>query len=228
MKANKLARDEEGDFGIGTMIIFIAMIVVAVVAATVIIETMNNLQGQAYRTAKDASERVASGVDVRLVTMERAETLFGISALGVGSAAGQVAGGIPGLRSLNRPANYLQNIKITLQLRAGSAAVGLDNATITVLSPKDMMVFSGEAAGETRAYSIIKAVKDDDESITNMRALNVPGDVAEVTVDVSDLGITPGVKFQIRVQPQVGMASTVECSVPVGFAYDTQSAQIYP
>ncbi len=226
MKANRLAKDEGGDFGIGTMIIFIAMIVVAVVAATVIIEVMNRLQGNAYNTGLEATQMVSSGVDVRLVTMER-DRGFGQGIPGL-EGLGQFATGIPFIGGQFPSDEYVGSITVTLQLRAGSQPIGLDNLTITVLTPRDMATYSGIESESTTQYSEIRTIRDDDGSIENMHALNRIGDVAELVLDVSSLKITPGTRFTVRTTPQVGMSADVDCTVPVGYAYDAAALQLYP
>ncbi|MDY6986393.1 MAG: hypothetical protein SVE93_08385 [Candidatus Thermoplasmatota archaeon] len=230
MKANRLAKDEGGDFGIGTMIIFIAMIVVAVVAATVIIEVMNRLQGNAYNTGLEATQRVSSGVDVRLVTMERArENPLGGLPAGLGSSLGSLGTSTPVLGDLfSSPSEYVGTITVTLQLRAGSQPIGLDKLTLTVLTPRDMQTYSGGETESSIQYSEIRTIMDDDGSIENMHALNRIGDVAEVVLDVSSLKITPGTRFTVRTTPEVGMAASIDCTVPVGYAYDATALQLYP
>jgi len=224
MKANRLAKDEGGDFGIGTMIIFIAMIVVAVVAATVIIEVMNRLQGNAYNTGMEATQRVSSGVDIRLVTMERAR---GIDFPVIGNV-GQSLAGLPLIGGAVPATEYVGTITVTLQLRAGSQPIGLDKLTLTVMTPKDIVTYSGDTSGSAMQYSEIRTIRDDDGSIENMHALNKIGDIAEIVLDVSSLKITPGTRFTVRATPEVGMATNVDCTVPVGYAYNASALQLYP
>jgi archaeal flagellin FlaB len=61
-------RSDTAAIGIGTMIIFIAMILVAGVAATVLIQTMDSLQGQAMRTGQETLTDVSVGLKISQIT----------------------------------------------------------------------------------------------------------------------------------------------------------------
>jgi len=60
----RLARKEEGEMGVGTLLIFIAMILVAAVAAGVLVQTAYVLQQQAEMTGDQALQEVATGMKV--------------------------------------------------------------------------------------------------------------------------------------------------------------------
>jgi len=60
--------DDNAAIGIGSLIIFIAMILVAGIAASVLIQTMNSLEEQALNTGRETLKDVSSGLKVNQVT----------------------------------------------------------------------------------------------------------------------------------------------------------------
>ena len=57
-------RDTEGSIGIGAMIVFIALILVAAVASTIIIKTAEELQQNAENTSSDTRDQISGKVSV--------------------------------------------------------------------------------------------------------------------------------------------------------------------
>ena len=64
----KLLTFNEGEMGIGSLIIFVAMMLVAGIAASVMFQTMNTFQQQAMETGEETIKDVASGVEVNHIS----------------------------------------------------------------------------------------------------------------------------------------------------------------
>jgi len=60
----KIMNKDVGAIGIGAMIVFIAMVLVAGIAASVLVQTSTKLESQAMKTGQDTIEEVATGLAV--------------------------------------------------------------------------------------------------------------------------------------------------------------------
>ena len=96
--------DDRGQVGIGTLIVFIAMVLVAAIAAGVLINTAGFLQTQAENTGTESTEQVSNNINV----------------LG---AVGQV-----------NNSDQVNETRLTVAPAAGSAAVNLEDLTIQYVS----------------------------------------------------------------------------------------------
>jgi len=64
-KINKILKEDDlGDMGIGAMILFIAIVLVAAIAASVLIQTANRLEIQAMATGEETTREVSTGLAV--------------------------------------------------------------------------------------------------------------------------------------------------------------------
>jgi flagellin FlaB len=98
--------DRRGQVGIGTLIVFIAMVLVAAIAAGVLINTAGVLQTQAEETGQDSTDQVANNLNV------------------IGTV-GHVVGGETGV----------DEVRLTVQRSAGSGDVDLSGLSIQYVGP---------------------------------------------------------------------------------------------
>ena len=78
-------RDNVAAIGIGAMIVFIALILVAAVAAAVIIQTAEKLQQNAQTTGEDTTDMMASKITVKSVVITNTNNLYVTFELAPGS-----------------------------------------------------------------------------------------------------------------------------------------------
>jgi len=97
----RLVRQDRAEVGVGTLIVFIAMVLVAAVAASVIISTSGSLQQRALATGKEATQEVSSNLMVV---------------------------GMHGQR--NSSAEEIWNLRIYLSLSAGSQEIDLNQTIV--------------------------------------------------------------------------------------------------
>ena len=111
MKSKSLSmifHDSKAQVGIGTLIIFIAMVLIAAVAASVLIQTSGVLQQQAQSTGRQATQEVSSNLVIKSIEGVRAK-----------DNATSIAGNI----SL---------LKLKVGLNVGSSPVDLDQLVISI------------------------------------------------------------------------------------------------
>ncbi|MCS3924566.1 archaellin/type IV pilin N-terminal domain-containing protein [Methanosalsum natronophilum] len=111
MKANRklnFRKNNKGQVGIGTLIIFIAMVLVAAVAASVLIQTSGVLQQRAQQTGSEATQEVSSNIDIKSIEGVRAShTDDGLS-------------------------DTVDLLRLQLGLQAGSSPVDLNQLVVTI------------------------------------------------------------------------------------------------
>ena len=111
MKANKklfMRNDNRAQVGIGTLIIFIAMVLVAAVAAAVLIQTSGVLQQKAQATGKQATQEVSSNLIIKNIEGIRAKT------------------------TASNLSDTIDLVKLKVGLNVGSAPVDINQVVISI------------------------------------------------------------------------------------------------
>jgi flagellin-like protein len=121
---------ERGQVGIGTLIVFIALVLVAAIAAGVLINTAGFLQSQAEATGEESTAQVANNLDVALAT--------GQTAVDDGSY------GVTG-------------IAIDIQLAPGSEPIDLTSSTIEVYPEGQSRASITPASGDITGNAVLES-----------------------------------------------------------------------
>ncbi len=84
----KLKNEEIGSIGIGAMIVFIAMVLVAGIAASVLIQTSTKLESQAMRSGQETIAEVSTGIAVENIEGHKSGTTLYYIVISVRPRAG--------------------------------------------------------------------------------------------------------------------------------------------
>jgi len=206
-----IKKDEEAVVGIGTLIIFIAMVLVAAVAASVIMQTAENLQQRAYAVGKQTIRDVSSGLRVIDVT---------------------------GYTDTNK--SKIEYIAISITPRAGSLDIDL-NKTLLYLKLDNFSVLSFNRAlkisnagysslfhalnlSQLNAtnYGVI-GVHDRDDSIMKTNGMSAT-DQAILIVNLTAVlsttgGLLPGEVLEGTLVPDFGGSGIFVAQAPMAFKY---------
>ena len=191
-------KDKRAEMGVGTMIIFIAMVLVAAVAASVLISTANKVREQAQNTGDQAINNVASGFIVQDVT-------------------GQVLA--------DRSA--IKNLTVQLRLQAGSPAVNMDKVTVQFISgtTNNMMQMQPSTSGAptTSKYTANQTLAKDPAGETWKTNNHVvqQGDLITISIgNAGGLGLGFTQSATIKIVPAYGSPTTINFVTPSYYSTD--------
>jgi archaeal flagellin FlaB len=189
MKKIWLKRNRRGEMGVGTMIIFIAMILVAAVAASVLIGTANKVREQAQNTGDQAINNVASGFVVQDVT-------------------GTVDAGF----------TQITDLTIQMRLQAGSPSINMDLVTITFVSGSVKMQLSfvaGSAAAHGGAVaSTSYAANNSATAATWTSSEHVVKQGEVITATITGLTLDHTQSASLKIVPTYGTSTLVSFITP--------------
>ena len=121
--------ENRGQVGIGTLIVFIAMVLVAAIAAGVLINTAGFLQSQAEATGQESTDLVSERIDVT--------STVGIVEEGPTGVYGQSVGSNP---------QNLSQVRIGVSGAAGADQIDLNKTTIQAVGPNGQATLTFDVA----------------------------------------------------------------------------------
>ncbi|RLG36440.1 MAG: flagellin [Thermoproteota archaeon] len=189
-----MKENDEAEMGIGTMIIFIAMVIVAAVAATLLISTASWVQQQAQETGRIAIQDVATGFKIIHIQGDR-------HADGSSSGSNQ---------------STIQIVEIKVALEAGSPSLNLSNVIIEVTDGDTEVTLSYNSSASSPSdlqYTannkeyMAAELRDPDGQFTNSNPIVTQGAVLWLKFDAADAGLNldPQTKVTIHIIPKHGV-----------------------
>ena len=190
------ATDDRGQVGIGTLVVFIAMVLVAAIAAGVLINTSGYLQNTAQSTGEGASDSTTNRVQVVTATGDH----FDSNEVGV--------------------------VNITVKKAPGAGNVDLGKATVQWVGPSGSYYQLAEdgADGDPDGKFLLSDIQDGDDSLPvlndNEDRFTITLDLEDADVVDSDSGfefgqrIGEGEKATVRITTAAGGTTVERVVVP--------------
>jgi flagellin FlaB len=176
---------KKGETGIGTLIVFIAMILVAAIAASVLLGTAGSLQQKSLTTGKQTQQEVSSGIQV--VT----------------------------LSATNGTDGNIESFEMLIKLTAGSDALALNDTLITFDTKSTTQnlryvgTYPGNGSGASGNYTgeYLKNGTD------HLQDYLTTGDIVKIRFNSSS-SITQSQIVKLRVIPKHGVIVPIDFVTP--------------
>ncbi|QRY25553.1 archaellin/type IV pilin N-terminal domain-containing protein [Halobacterium sp. BOL4-2] len=177
--------DERGQVGIGTLIVFIAMVLVAAIAAGVLINTAGFLQSKGSATGEEASAQVSNRINI-------------VSAYGNVDASGS--------------AEVVDTARLTVRQAAGADNINLSKSTIQWIGPDTATTLTYDSSAANADNFTTESIKGNnaDVLVEQSDRIKIIMDAASITTD----GLKAGEEVQLTVTTQYGSKTTYWANVP--------------
>ena len=194
---------ERGQVGIGTLIVFIALVLVAAIAAGVLINTAGFLQSQAESTGQESTNEVANGVET-------------VSAIGTTNASSST------ITSSTDADSLVQNVSVIVRLSPGSEPVDLRDGSLQYTGPGGPT--SVELGADDQGVSIqpvgsageeAAVLEDTTERVrVEIKLEQVDSAAADAPASIGVEALEPGESAEILLAPETGSERVIEVNVP--------------
>ncbi|WP_049920363.1 archaellin/type IV pilin N-terminal domain-containing protein [Haloferax sulfurifontis] len=194
---DNITDDDRGQVGIGTLIVFIAMVLVAAIAAGVLVNTAGFLQA----TAEDAGEQSVNKVTNRVEVL---------------NTHGTVGDG-----------DHIDNMTLTVRLAAGSDAVDMNETSIKYLSGDNVVTLTNSTSATATATEFnLSRVTDNDDSFGVLNSMNDRYEVEINTDAIEGTGLETGEQVTLEITSRTGGTTQVILTMPQQLAGKTQGEPV--
>ena len=205
MPFKRLRTNSYADIGIGALIIFIAMIMVAGVTASVMIQTMTSLQDQAIKTSEETLRDISSGVKVTYVSgYVSNSTITQLAIFVTTTAASDTIDLTYGILSLSDSTK-----KVILNYTSGCFSSGVSNGLFVTLNVSNL---------SSSQYGVI-VIRDIDSSCNATEPVIDEDDLVVLLVNTTACfsGISPRTEVSGEFYPEHGIQGVIGFTTPSVF-----------
>ena len=218
----KMLDRDIGSIGIGAMIVFIAMVLVAGIAASVLIQTSTQLEAQAMTTGQETTDEVAGGIAVFDIEGHVDATKTGVDGLAI---TVRTRAGSPGA-DLNETIIMLSDGTTKVLLVYDFADANHFNDTVDVT---DGEVFGFTYTDLTNEEFGIMVLEDADDSCQQFTPVINSGDKVMLFIDSAACFGSPGIAARTDmfgfIYPEYGSPGVISFRTPSAYSdtvYDLQ------
>jgi flagellin-like protein len=180
----QITDDGRGQVGIGTLIIFIALVLVAAVAAGVLVNTAGELQSRASDTGDDAQAQVSNQIDV-------------VSATG----------------DVDTANDDVDTVTLVVKKSPGSDPIDLTAATIEYTSGSSSVTLTHAGSAGANNFGTTE-VKGDGDDVLDDTGERIEITIDAASIESASGGLDAGDDAELKIVDQSGASTVYGVNVP--------------
>ena len=190
---------KKGAVGIGTLIIFIAMVLVAAIAAAVLINVSGILQQKSMATGKEAIAQVSGNLIVAAI---RGDT--------------------------DTAKDNIDNLSVTITAAAGAGRIDLSQLVVKTGNGNAQSTMTYNSTNATATTFTATKIRDPSGLFTVGAPVIDGSSLIQINIAAKDAGVTFPVRSQYHVElvPEHGASTVIDGVTPA--SYSTSIQQLYP